>query len=149
MYIAQPSDEKRDALLFNIRLFIQDKDDISLRRLADLCDDPGISDQWKKDYNHYREELNDRLEWVAVEGPKGKVTHRDILNMFLYGKFGHHDRDDRAYKLYKKWITDENVYEIMHKTFHTVLIWTLAVIINISSVSKKELQRHHIDSNVS
>jgi hypothetical protein len=140
----QPSDEKRDALLFNIRLFIQDKDDISLRRLTDLYNDPGISDQWKKELEHYRKELNDRLEWIATEGPKGKISHRDVLNMFLYGKFGHHDQDDRAYKLYKKWITDENEYEIMHNTFHTILVWILAVIINISVVSKKELQRHNI-----
>jgi hypothetical protein len=88
----QPSDEKRDALLFNIRLFIQDKDDISLRRLTDLYDDPGISNSWKSEYEHYRKELNERLERVVAEGSKGKITHRDVLDMFLYGKFGHHDQ---------------------------------------------------------
>lgn len=140
----QPSDEKRDALLFNIRLFIQDNDDISLRRLTELFNDPEISEQWKKEYEHYRGELNERLDWIAAEGPKGKITHRDVLDMFLYGKFGHHDQDDRSYKLYQKWITDETEYELTHNTFHTVLIWILTVVINISVASRKELQRHGI-----
>jgi len=145
----QPSDEKRDALLFNIRLFIQDKDDISLRRLTNLYDDPGISHQWKKEYERFRKELNERLEWVVAEGSKGKITHRDVLNIFLYGKFGHHDQDDESYKLYKRWITDKTEYGILHNTFHTILIWILAVIMNISVVSKDELQRHNLNNVVS
>ncbi len=140
----QPNDEKRDALLFNIRLFIQDKDDISIRRLVELYDDPGISTKWKKEHEHYRRELNERLDRIAVEGKKGKLTHRDVLDMFLYGKFGHRDEDDRSYKMYQKWITDETEFEIMHNTFHTVLVWVLAVVINISIVSREELQRHGI-----
>jgi len=139
----QPSDEKRDALLFNIRLFLQDKDDISLRRLTELYDDPEISDQWKGEHEHYRKELNTRLDRVAVHGPKGKLSHRDILNMFLYGKFGHHDQDDKSYKLYNEWITNNN-YEIMYNTFHAVLVWILAVITNISVASREELQRHGV-----
>lgn len=140
----QPSDEKRDALLFNIRLFIQDKDDISLRRLVELYDDPGISSVWKEEHEHYRKELNKRLDRIAAEGKKGKITHRDVLDMFLYGKFGHRDEDDKSYKLYQEWITDKNEFEIMHNTFHTVLVWILAVVINISVASREELQRHGI-----
>lgn len=140
----QPTDENRDALLFNIRLFIQDKDDISLRRLVELYDDPGISDLWKKEHEHYRRELNERLDWIAAEGKKGKITHRDVLQMFLYGKFGHRDEDDKSYKMYQKWITDDAEFEIMHNTFHTILVWILVVVINISVASREELQRHGI-----
>jgi hypothetical protein len=140
----QPSDEKRDALLFNIRLFIQDKDDISLRRLVELYDDPGMSDQWKKEHEYYRKELNERLDRVAAEGKKGKITHRDVLYMFLYGKFGHRDEDDKSYKMYQKWVTDNTEFEIMHNTFHAILVWILAVVINISVASREELQRHGI-----
>ena len=140
----QPNDEKRDAMLFNIRLFIQDKDDISIRRLVELYDDPGISDKWKKEHEQYRKELNQRLDSIAAEGKNGRISHRDVLDMFLYGKFGHRDEDDKAYKMYQKWITNETEFEIMHNTFHTVLFWVLAIIINISIVSKEELQRHGV-----
>src|SRR5688572_27864529 len=66
-----PTDEQRDALLFNLRLFVQDKDDISLRRLAELYGDSGISDEWKQDHARFRKILNERLESVAVERPSG------------------------------------------------------------------------------
>ncbi len=138
----EPNDEQRDALLLNVRLFLQDKDDISIRRLTDLFDDPGISSEWKKEYELHRKELNKRLDWVAVEGLKGKITHRDILDMFLYGRFGHHNQNDRSYKLYKKWVTDENTYAIMHNTFHKILIWVVAIISNIAVMNREELQRH-------
>jgi hypothetical protein len=137
----QPSDEKRDAVLFNIRLFLQDKDDISIRNLSKL-DDPGISNQWKQELKVYRQELNDRLDRIAAEGPKGNITHRDVLNMFLYGKFGHQDQDDHSYKLYKKWVKNETEYEILHNSFHKILIWILVIVTNISIASKEELQRH-------
>lgn len=140
----QPNDEKRDSLLFNVRLFIQDKDDISIRRLTELYDDPGISDKWKEEHKSYRRELNERLERIAVEGKKGKITYRDVLDMFLYGKLGHRDEDDKSYKMYQKWVSDETEFEIMHNTFHMVLVWILAVVVNISIASKEELQRHGI-----
>lgn len=140
----QPSDEKRDALLFNFRLFIQDKDDISLRRLVELYDDPGISDFWKNEHKHYREKLNEWLGFVVVEGQEGQITNRDVLDMFLYGKFGHRDEDDKSYKMYQKWVNNEVEFEITHNTFHTILISILAIIINISIASREELQRHGI-----
>ena len=62
--------------------------------------------------------------------------------MFLYGRFGHHNQNDRSYKLYKKWVTDENTYAIMHNTFHKILIWVVAIISNIAVMTREELQRH-------
>ncbi len=118
----QPGDEVRDALLFNIRLFIQDKDVISLRRLQDLYTDEGISNEWKEYVQEFRNELNARLNRIAAEGPKGKLTHRDVLDMFLYGSLGHKIPNDKARKLYEKWITDDIQYELLHNTFHTVCI---------------------------
>ena len=135
----QPDDEVRDALLFNIRLFIQDKDEISLRELQDLFTDNGISNTWKDYVRVFRDELNSRLDRIAAEGPKGKLTHRDILNMFLYGSLGHLVPNDKARNLYDKWVTDDVQYELLHNTLHTVLVWILITIINISRVSKQEL----------
>lgn len=138
----QPSDEQRDAILLHLRLFLQDKDGISLRKLEDLTNDDGLSDKWKDEYKEIRKVLNIRLDEVVADGQKGKLTNRDILNMFLFGKIAHNDRNDESNKLYQKWITNDTEYEILHNAFHVVLIQLLTTILNISSVSKEELQRH-------
>jgi hypothetical protein len=136
----QPSDEQRDSLLFNARLFVQNKDDISFQRLVELYDDPGISDGWKREHCAIRDELNRRLQEVAADGVKGILTHRNVLNMFLYGELGHRDEDDREYRLFQKWVTDDTERELLHNTFHTVLIWLAVAIINVGRISKRELQ---------
>lgn len=137
----QPNDEKRAALLFNLRLFVQDKDQISIRRLTELFDDPGFSQEWKDEIRLIRSDLNERLQRIAAEGDKGKIAHRDVFNMFLYGSLGHHDPRDRAYQLYELWVTDETEFEILHNTFHVVLVWIITAIMNISRASKEELAR--------
>jgi len=137
----QPNDEKRDALLFNLRLFVQDKDDISIRRLAEQYSDPDISDKWKQEHHSIRNELNTRLDRIAAEEPKGKITYRDVFYMFLYGQLGHHDEDDTYRRLFQKWVTGKTKWEILHNTFHDTIVWILAAIINISLASKEELKR--------
>ena len=140
----QPDDEVRDALLLNIRLFIQNKDEVSLQRLTDLFSDPGISDNWKNAVKAYRKELNMRLNRIAAEGPKGRINHRDVLNMFLYGAISHIDSRDKSRKLYEKWVTDDTEYMLLHNTFHSVLVWIIAIIINISRACSEELKRQNI-----
>ena len=101
----QPSDEQRDAILLHLRIFLQDKDNISFRKLAELCDDSEISEKWKTEFEFERRILNIRLDQVAAESKTDKITHRDILNMFLFGKIAHNKPNDEANKLYEKWVT--------------------------------------------
>jgi hypothetical protein len=138
----QPRDEQRDAILMHLRLFIQDKDDISFRKLGDLIDDPDLSTKWKEEFESIRQVLSIRLDEVVSEGQKGKITNRDVLNMFLFGKIAHSNPSDESNKLYQKWVTNDTEYEILHNTFHVILIWLSTAVLNISSASKEELQRH-------
>jgi len=137
----QPDNEKADALLFNLRLFVQDKDDISLNRMTELYDDPGISNQWKQEHANERAILKIRLSQIAAESSKGIITYDDVFRMFLFGGKGHFDQDDKAYKLYQKWVTDETEWALLHNTFHETILWVLRAIINIGVASKEELQR--------
>lgn len=75
----QPSDKQRDALLLHLRLFLQDKDNISFKRLSDLCNDLELSEKWKAEFEFQRKILNIRLDQVAAESKTEKITYRDIL----------------------------------------------------------------------
>jgi hypothetical protein len=136
----QPEKEQTDALLFNLRLFYGSKDDISIRRIAELCDDPEISMKWKDEFETIRTHLNQRLDMIAAEGSKGTITYRDIFEMFLYGSLGHRTEKDKAYKQFQKWVTNDTERAIMYNTFHETIVWLLVAVINIGKVSKEELQ---------
>lgn len=135
----QPNREETDSLLFNLRLFVQNKDDISIGRLNELCNDPEISEKWKNEYRSIRNELNLRLDMLAAEGPKGKITFHDIFQMVLFGALGHRTENDSAYKLFQKWVTNENEWAIIYNMFHDVVIWVSVAVINIGRASKEEL----------
>jgi hypothetical protein len=138
----QPGQEPTHALLFNLRLFVGNKDDISIGRLAEMLAVPDISDNWKSEYQAIRKQLNDKLGMVAAEGAKGTITYRDVFDMFLFGALGHRSQKDRAYKLFQKWVTDDTEWVILYNTFHETVIWVVAAVINIGKATKEELQRH-------
>ncbi|MFN8399317.1 MAG: hypothetical protein U0X74_04820 [Anaerolineales bacterium] len=139
----QPDNEKLDAISTTLRLFFQNKDGISFRKMAELCDDPDISKEWKEEFNFYRNNQNLMFEEIVIEGDKGKLTNKEILDMFLYGKLVHNIDDDN-HKLYKKWVNNETEYEILYNMFHVVLVRVLTTVLNISSICKKEILRHNI-----
>lgn len=70
----QPSDEHQDAISMHLRVFFLDKDNISFRKLAELCDDPEISEKWKTEFKFERKVLNNRLDQVAAESETDKIT---------------------------------------------------------------------------
>jgi NurA-like 5'-3' nuclease len=139
----QPAREQTDALLFNVRLFYGGKDDISIRRMAELCDDPDISDNWKSEFEAIRKNLNERFDMVTIESPEGTITYRDIFEMFLYGSLGHRTEKDKAYKIYQKNVTSKTARAIMYNTFHETIIFLSTAVINIGKASKDELQREN------
>jgi hypothetical protein len=135
----QPDRERTDSLLFNLRLFVQNKDDISIGRLEELCADSGISEKWKNEYKLIRSELKLRLNRLAAEGPEGKITFNDTFRMVLFGALGHRTEKDKDYKLFKKWVRDENEWAITYNIFHDVVVWVSVAVINIAKASKEEL----------
>jgi len=92
----QPDNEKKDVLIRYLMPFVQNKDDISLQRMTELYDDPGISDLWKQEHENEWNNLKLRLSQVAVEITKGSLTYNDIFQMFLFGKRPHIDQDEVA-----------------------------------------------------
>jgi hypothetical protein len=137
----QPEQESTDALLYNMRLFYNNKDDISIRRMAELYDDPEISPNWKNEFAAIRQRLNERFDMVVVKGPEGELKYRDVFEMFLYGSGSHRAEKDKAYKMYQKWVTSDDSQAILYNTFHEAILFLLEAAINIGKASKEELQR--------
>jgi len=136
-----PSNEQLDAVLLHVRVLIRG-DDISIGRMAELYDDPGVSAKWRDEHQHWRAQLNERLNWIAAEGDgRGVLTHRNVLDMFLYGRRGHFKEQDEAYRLYETWVIDEASREMLQDTFYQVVIWVLAIAHNLAVATREELAR--------
>jgi hypothetical protein len=136
-----PSSDQLAAELLHLRLFVR-SDDISIGRMAELYDDPGVSERWKTEHRRLRTELDARLDRVAGEGDaRGVLTHRQVLDVFLYGRLGHFKEQDKGDRPYETWITNERSRGIFLDTFHEVVIWILAIVHNIAVVSREELTR--------
>jgi hypothetical protein len=110
-----------------------------------LCDDPDISKQWKSEYSSIRTHLNKRLDEIAAEGSKGKITYGELFRMVLFGWLGHRSEKDREYLRFQTWGSDEQERADIYNTFHVVIIWISTAVLNIAKASKEELLREAND----
>jgi hypothetical protein len=136
-----PEPHETDAVLLLMRMLVQ-RDDFSIGRLEELCEDPGLSDSWKEEYRQRRERLNRRLDEIHATGAKGTLTYRQVMHMFLYGRRGHFKGTDEGYKLYDIWVTNDRERQLLQDTFFQVVIWVFTTAINIARASREELARH-------
>jgi hypothetical protein len=135
-----PSDHETDAVALKVRLLTH-RDDVSFRRMGELFDDPGISQEWKDAYEEWAGLLRLRMEQTWAEGPKGTLSFRKAFEMELHGQRGHYRAEDEAYKLYQLWITNDFERQNLENTFHQILIWVVAAAHNLAIACRRELAR--------
>lgn len=133
-----PSNEQRDALLFTLRMFVQDRDGISIRSLSRFYDDPGLSESWKNNHAEVRKYLINRLNETSISSPEiGKLSHKDVFEIYLYGYLGHLNED--KYDIFNKLTQGETQLLFFEDSFHQAVIYYLAGIQNIAELIKREL----------
>ena len=88
-----PHDESTRALVLTLRLFMQDRDGISVRKMASLYGSLPVSADVKAEVDSHRSLLNaflaskSRLA-ISDDGPLG---YCEILSLFVYGEYAHVD----------------------------------------------------------
>lgn len=136
-----PHQEAIKALVLTLRFFIQDRDGISLRSLCALCDDPGLSEDWKREFKQTRSEINAYLDKPAVPAVQidgvAPPMWREVMNVFIYGDMAHANRERR--RIFKAW-KGEVVFPVFEDVFVNVLVNVLIAIFHIAQASRIELQ---------
>ena len=133
-----PPDDQTDAVALRVRLLTHG-DDISIRRLGELFDDPGISIEWRESYERWAGALQLKMGQTWAKGSKGTLTIREAFDMELHGHRGHYKAADRAFKTYQRWVTSEFERECLESAFHEVLIFVVAVGHNLALASRREI----------
>jgi hypothetical protein len=145
MKFHQPNREETDALALNLKVFVQRKDDISIENMAKLCDDPGISDEWKAEFKEIRGNLNARLNQVYAKGPPGTLTYNELFRMILFGVISHEEETHPDRIKFKQWVVDKNAWAMDYNTFHEVVMLVSLAVINIGVACREELARSPLD----
>ena len=93
-----PGVEALDATVLTLRQFMQDNDPVSLANMRRAYEDPRMPPDIREAFCDTTAKLNaflDRDTNVAVEASR-KLTHRDVLNIFVYGGLAHSNPRYRA-----------------------------------------------------
>lgn len=135
-----PDDEAMRAFLLTLRFFIQDRDRMSFRYLAETVrNDPGLSARWRQEIkearDHLTQYLNGRNTPIIVYEPP--PTRKEILDTFIYGHMAH--SEERYRDQFKRWRQNEILFSSYKMDFQCTLFTMFSLIMYISELSEQEL----------
>ncbi len=139
--LSGPTAEQVDAFVLTMRLFMQDKDRISLRNVARLYESLRVSEDLKKYYAMHLANLNKFLDghaFIAIDGDR--PTRREVLETVLYGELSHVEPAKQS--RYRAWVANPLAGGMITFEFVGILqmyIRTLAVMAEINRRALAEL----------
>jgi hypothetical protein len=86
-----PDEESIEALILTLRMFMQDNERISLRRMRALYRALAVSPDLERAFASTCAELNSFLDSdtnLSIEEGR-QLSHREILDIFVYGSYAH------------------------------------------------------------
>ncbi len=137
-----PDEEMVDAVTLTLRMFIQKKEPISLRKMATAYDHLPVSPSLKEQFRQIHEAINEALDsptYVAFN--EVKITNREVQDIFLYGELAH--VEDRKREVFETWRQMPALYCMLLNEFCTViyrLISAVHAIRTINLAAIEELQ---------
>ncbi|WP_206758844.1 hypothetical protein [Nostoc foliaceum] len=130
-----PSKDSINACVLTIRLFMQDNERISLRKVKRIYEDLPINTEKKARFDNLRNKFNDFLDRKSLcqrniiiiigEAATNTPTNRDILEAFIYGEYAHFTQREK-YEMLTKQPFDElftgmEFIMILRKMIQTIL----------------------------
>jgi len=114
-------DEELRSFLLGCRLLIQNNERISIFNIWTICKEAMGFSECFAPINAQRWMLNDFLDQQAsfADHAGESVTHREVLETFLYGSYAHFDREHAA--RLRQWRTSPPAYSALKLTFVLVL----------------------------
>ena len=116
-----PGDEQEEAAALNFRLFIQDNDQISIRKTGILLETMPVSAELKQHFAKNQTHLNNSLDTRSMVNINGdNPTRREIFEVVLYGELAHLTSDKR--QRYLSWMQFPLLRGIIDSEFNGVMI---------------------------
>jgi hypothetical protein len=129
-----PNEESIRAFVLTFRYFIQDKDGISFRKLAEHYNNLPISEEKKDKYNVIRESITNFLNSKSQVNINNS-TNGDIIDVFIYGELAHINSDKK--KIFDYWMSKPIANTLLIDQF----VYILGIItIRIEAIKNQNLE---------
>ncbi len=136
--VTSPDHEASLALAATFRQFFQRNDPISFENVANLLTDPSLSANFKAQFLHIKEYVDNFLsENSRLQLSGGIPTNRRIMEVFIYGLLTHSTPDKRAQ--YVAWRDDALLYPFVENEFKSIVIDVLNAVNYIVPIIEQEL----------
>lgn len=139
--ILGPDDEPISAFILKYRLFIQNKDDISLGNMDKIYSEIDLDKEYYEKFKSYRQSINDILDKPSnVQLNKHVVTIREIQDMFIYGVWTHLDEKDRNRKNYLSIKDNPIIYPMFANDFNVTLVKIMNELVQIKLLNEEVIR---------
>ena len=131
-----PDAEQIDAFVLTMRLFMQDNDNVSIRKIESLVKSLPVSSKLKDSFEKNRLNLNVRLDapcWISIN--QDHPSNRVVLQTILYGDLSHVNW--RSRKRYLSWIEEPMGKEFVEYEFIGILLDFLRTLSAMAEISRR------------
>jgi len=95
-----PGQEEIDAFVMTYRFFIQDNEGISIRKMAELYNNPLINQDFRDRFQDARNKLNTFIDSSCAVN---NLPFRRIQDIFIYGSISHANSEKQ--RIYNEWMS--------------------------------------------
>ncbi len=129
------SKEALHATILNLRYFMQDNEDISLRNMAKLYSKLDVSQDIENEFNKIRDKLNSELDKNCnITFGQEKLTNRKIFEVYVYGDAAHETQKEEYQKIF-----NHPLRGICLAKFHEIMFYFINCIAAIRNVNLKTI----------
>ncbi len=130
--------EVMEAFVLSLRLFMQDRDGLSFRKIEDLYNSVPVGPQLKNEITEIRTSLSVYLDGSSPLVINDKaISRRELLTVWLNGEIAHVNREHRA--RLKSWSVDEDIRAFFQFEFETVITTVAWAVDAVREVNERAL----------
>ena len=131
------------ALVATLRFFVQPRDGISFKQMAELYEILPVPDEDKGHVKTAHDDVEAFLDslvsgvGLVIDGEK--LTNRNLFETFMYGWLAHANTDKRSH--YEQWVKDSPLRFMMETIFEEIVAVLLNVIFWFPPTNERAIQR--------
>lgn len=137
-----PSDESIDAFVLTMRFFVQNNEDTSFKKMADLYAELPVDAQLVQKFNDAHAKTNADLDKLTpIKLNNVELTYRAVFEVFLWGGLAHANSKKKA--VYDSWAKNPILFPLLQNEF----VYALGILLNmifftraVNTATLKQLQ---------